>query len=115
MAESRNAPAQDGAAAARVGPIAALAHPGFRLLWFGGLFSGAAQQMQLVVNGYVIYELTGSPLQLGLNGLFAAIPILAFSLLGAPSPTRSTGSDCWCLLRGCACPWPSSSRLWRPQ
>ena len=66
----------------RVSSLAALQSPGFRLLWFGGLFSGAAQTMQMTVNGYVMYDITGSPLQLGLTGLFAAIPILTFSLLG---------------------------------
>jgi MFS family permease len=68
--------------AERISSIAALRSPGFRLLWFGGLFSGAAGTMQMAVNGWVMYEMTGSPLQLGLTGLFAALPILTFSLLG---------------------------------
>ncbi|MPZ48825.1 MAG: MFS transporter [Dehalococcoidia bacterium] len=66
----------------RVSPIAALKHGQYRLLWSGGLFSGAAQTMQLFVNSYVVYEISGSAFQLGLTGVFAAMPVLLFSLLG---------------------------------
>jgi MFS family permease len=38
--------------------------------------------MQLFVNSYVVYEISGSALQLGLTGVFAALPVLTFSLLG---------------------------------
>jgi MFS family permease len=66
----------------RVAPLASLKHGQYRLLWAGGLCSGAAQTMQLFVNSYVVYEISGSAFQLGLTGLFAAIPVLLFSLLG---------------------------------
>ena len=38
--------------------------------------------MQRVVNMWLVYELTGSPFQLGLIGAFQAVPLLLFSLVG---------------------------------
>ncbi|MCH8191949.1 MAG: MFS transporter [Chloroflexi bacterium] len=54
----------------------------FRLLWFGSVFATTAREMRVVVNFYLVFELTGDPLQLGLTGLFQAIPIMLFGLFG---------------------------------
>lgn len=61
---------------------AALKHRDFRLLWSGQFVSTLGSQMQSVALGWHIYQLTGSPLQLGLLGLMRAIPTIAFSLVG---------------------------------
>ena len=66
----------------RVGPLSALRYPGFRLLWAAGLFSGGGQQMLRVVNLWLVYDLTNSPLQLGFLGAFQAVPLILFSLVG---------------------------------
>ena len=63
-------------------PLVAFQYRDFRLLWLGQLISGAGTQMQFVAVNYHIYELTGSPIALGLIGLFRVIPIVLFSLLG---------------------------------
>ena len=69
-------------APARRTPLVAFQYHDFRLLWLGQLISGAGTQMQFVAINYHIYELTGSPVALGLIGLFRVVPIILFSLLG---------------------------------
>jgi MFS family permease len=54
----------------------------YALLWTGSLFSTTAAQMRQVVNLYQVYALSGSPIQLGLTGLFQAAPFIVFGLLG---------------------------------
>ncbi|MBV8084376.1 MAG: MFS transporter, partial [Chloroflexi bacterium] len=54
----------------------------FRLIVSGQLISAIGDQMQSVGIAWHIYVLTGSALQLGLTGLFRAVPFLALSLLG---------------------------------
>lgn len=62
--------------------FAAFRYRDFRLMWAGQLISGAGTQMQFVALNYQIYELTGSPVYLGLTGLVRVVPIIIFSLLG---------------------------------
>ncbi len=62
--------------------FAAFKYHDFRLMWAGQLISGAGTQMQFVALNYQIYELTGSPIYLGLTGLVRVVPIVIFSLLG---------------------------------
>ena len=50
--------------------------------WLGLLASSSGQQMQLVVRGWLVYELTDSPLALGFVSVSAGVPILIFSLYG---------------------------------
>jgi MFS family permease len=54
----------------------------FRLLWFGQLVSLSGTQLRLVAIPYQIYVLTGSSLDVGLIGLFQAIPLMALALFG---------------------------------
>ena len=54
----------------------------FRLLWAGQLISGSGSALRLVAVPYQVYVLTGSSLAVGLLGLFAAIPLVVFSLWG---------------------------------
>ncbi len=61
---------------------AALQHRNFRLFYVALLVAGIGGQIQAFTNTLQIYELTGSPLQLGLAGLFRAIPVIVFSLMG---------------------------------
>jgi MFS family permease len=57
-------------------------HRDFRLLWAGRIVSSLGAQMQIVAVGWQMYHLTGSPLSLGLIGLFRAGPAILFSLAG---------------------------------
>ena len=54
----------------------------FRLLWTGQLISGAGSALRLVAVPYQVYVITGSSLAVGLLGLFAAVPLISFSLWG---------------------------------
>ena len=60
----------------------ALEHRAFRLLFYSTITSGVGGQLQQTANLWQIYAITGSPLQVGLNGLARAIPIICFSLIG---------------------------------
>src|SRR5262245_3258127 len=53
----------------------------FRLLWIGQLVSLLGSQMQMVALNWHIYELTHSPIALGLIGLTRVVPIIIFSLI----------------------------------
>lgn len=59
-----------------IGTFASLRHRDFRLLWFGTLFMSAGNWVQTVTLGWLVYDLTGSSVLLGvLNGL-RALPFL---------------------------------------
>ncbi|MGI5915478.1 MAG: MFS transporter [Anaerolineae bacterium] len=54
----------------------------FRWLWWGRLASSATFQMNTVVQGWLVYELTGSALALGLVGAGWSLSTLFLSLYG---------------------------------
>jgi MFS family permease len=63
----------------RLGTFAALRHREFRLLWAGQAATAMAMWMDQVVRGWLMYELTNSPVQLGLVHGIQALPILVLS------------------------------------
>ena len=62
------------------GMWAALSIRDYRLLWWGMVISNIGTWMQMVAQGYLVYDLTHSPLALGAVGLMRAIPVFTFSL-----------------------------------
>lgn len=54
----------------------------FRLLWIGELVSHTGRHITVVALPFQVWELTHSPLALGLIGLVQVGPLIAFSLLG---------------------------------
>ncbi len=66
----------------RVGVFEALSYRGYRLFWFGSLASVLGAQMLILTQGWLVYQLTGSKVQLGLVGLFSAVPSLVLTLFG---------------------------------
>jgi len=56
--------------------------PAFRLLWIGQIISMTGSMVRFVAIPYQIYLLTGSPLAVGLIGLFQAVPTIVLSLFG---------------------------------
>src|ERR1700683_4911420 len=56
-------------------------HRPFRLLFTTRAAANSANQMQAVAVGWLIYDLTGSALALGLIGLVQFLPPLALTLL----------------------------------
>ena len=69
--------------------MSALRHRNYRLYWFGQLSSVLAQNMEGVAQGWLILELTNSPLLLGLTGLTFAAPTIALTLLGGVIADRA--------------------------
>ena len=63
-------------------PLASLAYKDFRFLWFGMLALAAGVEMELVAIGYLVYDLTGSALRLGIVEAAFAVPTLLFALFG---------------------------------
>lgn len=59
-----------------------MAEKDFGLFWVSLLVSSIGNQLSHVAIGWQIYELTSSPLQLGLTGVFRALPVVVFSLTG---------------------------------
>src|SRR5438045_4996246 len=59
-----------------------LRHRDFRLLFWGQLVSFLGSQITYVAVPYQVYQLTHSPLLVGLLGLAELIPVLVLSLVG---------------------------------
>ncbi|MCY4625383.1 MAG: MFS transporter [Chloroflexi bacterium] len=70
------------AIAQRLAVIHALQHRDFRLYWTGNFMSVIGQQISITVQAWLIFELTGSALQLGLLGLARAAPAVVLGLAG---------------------------------
>lgn len=58
----------------------ALQHRDFRLFWVGLIVYHLGLWMQNVAQSWLIFQMTGNPLLVGLDGLFKAVPFLATSL-----------------------------------
>lgn len=63
-------------------PMAALQHRDFAIYWGGSVISLVGSQFTTVAMAWQIYELTNSPLQLGLLGLARGAPMLVLLLFG---------------------------------
>ena len=66
----------------RAGMFQALRLPDFRLLWIANLVASFAMQMQMVARGWLIYDITSSPLALTWVMLSFMLPSFVFSLWG---------------------------------
>jgi MFS family permease len=62
--------------------LSPLRHRDFRIFWTGLLLSSIGSQFTTVAMAWQIYELTNSPLQIGLIGLVRAVPQIAMLLFG---------------------------------
>jgi len=62
--------------------FAALQYPNYRLWFFGQMFSLMGTWMQATAQGYLVFELTGSPQYLGYVGFAAGLPSWLFMLYG---------------------------------
>jgi MFS family permease len=66
----------------------ALTFRDFRLLWLGTVFMNAGIQMQAIVRGYFVYDLTASPIILGIVSTGFAVPMLFLALFGGQLADR---------------------------
>ncbi len=67
----------------------ALRYRDYRLFWIGQLAAVMGQNMQHIAMYWLVLELTGSPLLVGLTGLSNAVPGVAFSFLGGALADRT--------------------------
>ena len=74
---------------AGIGNITAvLRHRNYRLLWSGNTISNTGDWMDLVALNWLVLEMTGSAVNLGLVNLARALPILALTLIGGVAADR---------------------------
>jgi MFS family permease len=62
--------------------FSSLRHSAFRYFWLGTIFLSLGVWVVQVGQMWLVQELTGSPLSLGVVGFFWSLPVLVFSLLG---------------------------------
>src|ERR1044072_9636275 len=62
--------------------LSPLRHRDFRIFWIGLILSSVGSQFTQVAMAWQIYELTNSPLQIGLIGLVRAVPQMVILLFG---------------------------------
>ena len=62
--------------------LAAFTYRDFRVLWVGAFTSTVGTWMQKVAQSWLVLQLTGSTLYLGLDDFLGQLPILLFTLLG---------------------------------
>jgi MFS family permease len=66
----------------QITPWQVLRQRDFGLFWLSLLFSAVGSQISTVAVAWQVYEITNSPFQLGLTGLFRALPVMILSLPG---------------------------------
>src|SRR3954462_6441039 len=70
------------------GRLAALQYRDFRLFWSGQLISNIGTWMQMTATSWLLYQLTGSAVLLGLNGIFRAVPAIGLGLISGTFADR---------------------------
>src|ERR1700745_3873319 len=71
-----------------VGRLAAFHYRDFRLFWTSLFISNIGTWMQMTATTWMLYELTKSPFQLGLNGIFRALPAIGVGLFSGTFADR---------------------------
>jgi MFS family permease len=66
----------------RFATFAALSVRDYRVMWLGMLAAFTAMQMQMIAQGFLAYDLTGSATVLGLVGFASGLPQLFLGLIG---------------------------------
>ncbi len=69
--------------------LASLRHPSFRLLWTGTLLWSISRWMEIVVLGWLVLTITGSPFMVGLVTAARSFPFLLFGALGGVVADRT--------------------------
>src|SRR5688572_3090306 len=63
-------------------------HRNFRLFWTGAFVSNTGGWMQVLAQGWLVYELSGSALLLGAVAFLQGLPTLLLSLVGGVMADR---------------------------
>ncbi len=74
-------------------PFPALYVRDFRLFWIAQVISLSGSWMHQMAQGWLIYQLTRSPLYLGIAGAALTLPVLAFTLFGGIIADRYSKRD----------------------
>ena len=61
--------------------LSALKHRNYALLWVGSVVSNIGSGMQMVAQGWYVYNLTGSAIDLGMVGVARSVPMLLLPLV----------------------------------
>ncbi|MCB1644386.1 MAG: MFS transporter [Pseudomonadales bacterium] len=64
------------------GRLSALRHTDYRRYWLGSCCSVGAAQLQIMAQGWLVYDLTGSAMMLGYLGAAASLPSIIMTLFG---------------------------------
>src|SRR5262250_444469 len=70
------------------GRLAAFRYRDFRLFWTSLFISNIGTWMQMTTVNWLLYQLTDSPVQLGLNGIFRAAPAIVIGLFSGTFADR---------------------------
>lgn len=70
------------------GRLSALGHPQYLRYWLGSFASVGATQLMVMGQGWLVYELSESAMNLGYLGAAASIPTLAMTLFGGAMADR---------------------------
>ncbi|HEU0167700.1 MAG TPA: MFS transporter [Chloroflexota bacterium] len=62
--------------------LVAFRYSNFRWYWIGQLSTNIGTWMQMVATGWLVLQLTNSPVALGLNSAFQAVPMIFFTFFG---------------------------------
>ena len=73
---------------ARIRTFTSLRNTNYRWLWLGSVASFAALQMQIIARGWLVWEMTGSELALGIVSFAFGVPIFLFSIFGGAVTDR---------------------------
>jgi MFS family permease len=71
-----------------IGRLAAFRYRDFRLFWLSLFISNIGTWMQMTATNWLLYQLTNSPVQLGLNGVFRAVPAIVLGLISGTFADR---------------------------
>jgi MFS family permease len=71
-----------------LGRLDAFRYRDFRLFWLSLFISNVGTWMQMTATNWLLYQLTNSPVQLGLNGLFRAVPAITLGLISGTFADR---------------------------
>jgi MFS family permease len=70
------------------GRLAAFRYRDYRLFWTSLFISNIGTWMQMTATSWLLYQLTNSPLMLGLNGIFRAAPAIMLGLISGTFADR---------------------------
>lgn len=73
---------------ARITTFTSMRNRNYRWFWLSTLGFFGGLQMQIVARGWLVYEMTGSPLALGMVSAAFGVPLLLFSLYGGTIADR---------------------------